>query len=397
MAQRYSEHRMLTLIYKHMNEALGMLLHTILMRIPRTNRTDVETPRASFGSFTKIAQADACLLVSYLIKVVRPKDAYKHPFRMGWLEMRITSASASTFATAPTASPAVPARSSSSRRRGVKLKNDTCAAYLPHHKVRNADGPYVCRPSPSILLADLDTDPSHLVFAARPTARRRDDDVFPDAFVARAADSKASVRGGNMKERYICTVVDEIGVLLLVLDGHDPAGPNNQLAGEEVRRFEAEDKWLVFVPSIIGMRCGTSAPTMPFRSVGSHQRTIRFLSSALEFSFSFIQPSVTAERRRLPNVGKASLINTLKRRQAEDPKNVHNLPTFNKTPEFTKGLTPSTGHLKVGLLPVLLSPSAYSRLLVTSPGELNLDHLQSSLLVYAYQRLINDVNSELQA
>ncbi|KAH8986647.1 hypothetical protein EDB86DRAFT_2954080 [Lactarius hatsudake] len=61
------------------------------------------------------------------------------------------------------------------------------------------------------------------------------------------------------------------------------------------------------------MRCGTSAPTMPFRSVGSHQRTIFFLSTALEFSFSFIQPSVTAERRRLPNVGKASLINTLKR------------------------------------------------------------------------------------
>ncbi|KAH8977794.1 hypothetical protein EDB86DRAFT_1031518 [Lactarius hatsudake] len=125
-----------------------------------------------------------------------------------------------------------------------------------------------------------------------------------------------------MKERYICTVVDEIGVLLLVLDGHDPAGPNNQLAGEEVRGFEAEDKWLVFVPSIIdsvpreeylGMRCGTSAPTMPFRSVGSHQRTIRFLSSALEFSFSFIQPSVTVEHCRLPNVGKASQINTSKR------------------------------------------------------------------------------------
>ncbi|KAH9023352.1 hypothetical protein EDB84DRAFT_1564735 [Lactarius hengduanensis] len=49
---------------------------------------------------------------------------------------------------------------------------------------------------------------------------------------------------------------------------------------------------------------------MAFRSVGSHQRTILFLSTALAFSFSFIQPSVTVERRRLPNVGKASLINT---------------------------------------------------------------------------------------
>ncbi|KAH9009079.1 hypothetical protein EDB84DRAFT_1571528 [Lactarius hengduanensis] len=57
-----------------------------------------------------------------------------------------------------------------------------------------------------------------------------------------------------MKKRYICTlpkVVDEVDVLLLVLDGHDPAGANNQLAGEEVRRFEAEDKRLVFVLNII--------------------------------------------------------------------------------------------------------------------------------------------------
>ncbi|KAH8986757.1 hypothetical protein EDB86DRAFT_2832537 [Lactarius hatsudake] len=153
-----------------------------------------------------------------------------------------------------------------------------------------------------------------------------------------------------MKERYICTVVDEVDVLLLVLDGHDPAGPNNQLAGEEVHRFEVEDKWLVFVPSIIGMRCGTSAPTMPFRSVGPHQRTIRFLSSALEFSFSFVQPSVTAERRRLPNVGKARLINTLKRvrkvhsvartkhglgllRNVAKPKGVDNLTSDDMLPE----------------------------------------------------------------
>ncbi|KAH9021973.1 hypothetical protein EDB85DRAFT_1998194 [Lactarius pseudohatsudake] len=61
------------------------------------------------------------------------------------------------------------------------------------------------------------------------------------------------------------------------------------------------------------MRCSTSAPTMSFRSVGSHQRTILFLSTALAFSFSFIQPSVAVKRRRLPNVGNASLINTLKR------------------------------------------------------------------------------------
>ncbi|KAH9159525.1 hypothetical protein EDB89DRAFT_2048062 [Lactarius sanguifluus] len=94
-----------------MNEVICMLT---LMRIPRANKTDVETPpRASFG----IAQADARLLVSCLIKVIRPKGASKPPFkfRTAWLAMRIPSTSASTFATAPTSSPAVPARSSSSR------------------------------------------------------------------------------------------------------------------------------------------------------------------------------------------------------------------------------------------------------------------------------------------
>ncbi|KAH9163124.1 hypothetical protein EDB89DRAFT_2022509 [Lactarius sanguifluus] len=52
---------------------------------------------------------------------------------------------------------------------------------------------------------------------------------------------------------------------------------------------------------------------MVSRSVGSHQRTTLFLGTALAFSFSFIQPSVTVERRRLPSVGKASSINTPER------------------------------------------------------------------------------------
>ncbi|KAH9163120.1 hypothetical protein EDB89DRAFT_584188 [Lactarius sanguifluus] len=111
-----------------MNDVMGMLLRTTLMRIPRANKTDVETPpRASFG----IAQADARLLVSCLIKVIRPKGTSKPPFkfRTAWLAMRIPSASASTFATAPTSSPAVPARSSSSR--------GGCVSYPP--KTRPSD------------------------------------------------------------------------------------------------------------------------------------------------------------------------------------------------------------------------------------------------------------------
>ncbi|KAH9012385.1 hypothetical protein EDB83DRAFT_2445603 [Lactarius deliciosus] len=62
-AYRQSERRTLTLIYKHLNEAPDVLLCTTLTGIPGANRMDAETLRASFGSFTKIVQADTCLLV----------------------------------------------------------------------------------------------------------------------------------------------------------------------------------------------------------------------------------------------------------------------------------------------------------------------------------------------
>ncbi|KAH9062526.1 hypothetical protein EDB83DRAFT_2675304 [Lactarius deliciosus] len=62
-AYRQSECRTLTLIYEHLNEAPDVLLCTTLMGIPGANRMDAETLRASFGSSTKIARADTCLLV----------------------------------------------------------------------------------------------------------------------------------------------------------------------------------------------------------------------------------------------------------------------------------------------------------------------------------------------
>jgi len=71
--------------------------------------------------------------------------------------------------------------------------------------------------------------------------------------------------------------------------------------------------------------------------------------------------------------------------QAEELTKVYNLHIFNTTFEFVKMLALSTGHLlDVGLLPVLLlfPPLAYSRFLITSPGGLNLDHPQSSFLMY---------------
>ncbi|KAH9012396.1 hypothetical protein EDB83DRAFT_2445870 [Lactarius deliciosus] len=58
---RQSEHRTLTLIYEHLTEAPDALLRTTLTGIPAANRMDAET--LLLQSFTKIAQADTCLLV----------------------------------------------------------------------------------------------------------------------------------------------------------------------------------------------------------------------------------------------------------------------------------------------------------------------------------------------
>ncbi|KAH9015555.1 hypothetical protein EDB84DRAFT_774363 [Lactarius hengduanensis] len=93
----------------------------------------------------------------------------------------------------------------------------------------------------------------------------------------------------------------------------DRGGSAQVQGGGQAACVHAQHYRLGATRECLSMRCSISAPTMPFRSVGSHQRTILFLSTALTFSFSFIQPSVTVERRRLPNAGNVSLINTLKR------------------------------------------------------------------------------------
>ncbi|KAH9062521.1 hypothetical protein EDB83DRAFT_2552020 [Lactarius deliciosus] len=134
------------------------------------------------------------------------------------------------------------------------------------------------------------------------------------------------------------------------------------------------------------MRCSTSAPTMAFRSVGSHQRITLFLSTALAFSFSFIQPSVIVERRRLPSVGKASSIDTPKRvRHAQEGASVawtkHGLGLLRNVAK-PKGVDNPTSDDTFCALPPISAPLRHF-----SP---------SSPLVYGYWRLGNDMNSELR-
>ncbi|KAH9015285.1 hypothetical protein EDB85DRAFT_1898812 [Lactarius pseudohatsudake] len=137
-----------------------------------------------------------------------------------------------------------------------------------------------------------------LLFAARPTARRRDDDRPPpctyDGPSAVSNSEQASVRSGNMKEHYIRTlpkVVDGVDVLLLVLDAHDPAGSRS-------RR-----KYADLVPRESAQVALRPQAMMPFRSVGSHQRTILSSDSSLSPLGVVI----------FSNADKGGLIDTLKR------------------------------------------------------------------------------------
>lgn len=122
-AYKQSEHRPPTLIRERVDKAPDALLRTALTSIPRVNKTDVETLRASFGSFAKIAQADAEQLARLPgfgpKKVARLKDAFERPFRTGTAGDALSapgdgdgpgpavSASASTSATAV---PVLPSR-----------------------------------------------------------------------------------------------------------------------------------------------------------------------------------------------------------------------------------------------------------------------------------------------
>ncbi|ESK89938.1 hypothetical protein Moror_786 [Moniliophthora roreri MCA 2997] len=151
--------------------------------------------------------------------------------------------------------------------------------------------------------------------------------------------SSAGPPSGKTKEqirkhylRALHKVIDESDIIMLVLDARDPEGCRSRLVEEEVRRRESEGKKkLVFVLNKVDLipkanaqawlkHLRHSTPTLPFLSPSSSQHQRSNISSttapALLKLLKAYKPkagSVTIGVVGYPNVGKSSLINSLKR------------------------------------------------------------------------------------